>query len=179
MLEIWTRLAAALPAVDAGERARSAVLVPLYQDAEGIVRIVLTRRPDTMRTHPGDVVFPGGRIEPGETTVEAALREAWEEVAIPRESVEVLGGLQPVTTRDQDNWIAPIVARIVRPAQLVPDPAEVAAIIEPPISELLDETRWRTADWFGTPLWFYDFPEGTLWGATAFMVRQLLALLRR
>ena len=177
MLDIWTTLQG-LPAVDPGTIARAAVLVPLYQDDAGLVRLVLTKRPEAMRTHPGDVVFPGGRIERGETPVEAALREAWEEVALPEEAVHVLGGLQPVTTRDRDNWIVPVVARIDRPAELVPDPREVEVIIEPTLVDLLDESQWRTSDWMGSQLWFYDFPEGTLWGATAFMVRQLLGLVR-
>jgi 8-oxo-dGTP pyrophosphatase MutT (NUDIX family) len=177
MLDMWTRLRA-LPDVDMESDARSAVLVPLYQDAAGRMRLVLTKRPDTMRTHPGDVVFPGGGIEAGETPVDAAIREAWEEIALPPDAVEVIGGLQPVTTRVRTSWIVPVVARIERPAVFVPDPHEVEAIIEPTIADLLDESLWRTSDWMGRSLWFYEFPEGTLWGATAFMVRQLLAHLR-
>lgn len=177
MLDIWTTLRA-LPDIDPGTIARAAVLVPLYQDDTGLVRLVLTKRPDDMRTHPGDVVFPGGTIEPGETPVDAALREAWEEVGLPVDAVQVLGGLHPVTTRDRDNWIVPVVARIARPTELIPDPREVEVIIEPTLVELLDESQWRTSDWMGSQLWFYDFPDGTLWGATAFMVRQLLGLIR-
>jgi len=177
MPDIWTKLRT-LPPVDPGGVARAAVLVPLYPDASGMVRLLLTKRPTDMRTHPGDIVFPGGRIEPGESPVAAAIREAWEEVRLPAEQVQVIGGLHPVTTRDRDNWIIPVVARIGRTEVLVPDPSEVEVILEPTIAELLDESRWRTADWMGTPLWFYDFPEGTLWGATAFMVRQLLAVVR-
>ncbi|HSF87149.1 MAG TPA: CoA pyrophosphatase [Acidimicrobiia bacterium] len=177
MLDIWSRLRS-LPDVDMDTDARSAVLVPLYQDAVGQVRMVLTKRPDSMRTHPGDVVFPGGRIEPGESPIEAAVREAWEEVALPPEFVEVIGGLPPVTTRVRTNWIVPVVARIERPNQFVADPNEVDVILEPTLADLLDESRWAQSDWMGHRLWFYEFPEGTVWGATAFMVRSLLALVR-
>lgn len=177
MLDIWTRLST-LPPVDALVTARSAVLVPLYVDDRGLVRVVFTKRPDTMRTHPGDVVFPGGAIEPGESAVDAAIREAWEEVALPPSSVAVIGGLAPVTTRDRTNWIVPVVARIDRPDEFRPDPAEVETVLEPTIGDLLDETRWRESDWMGNRLWFYDFPEGVLWGATAFIVRDLLRVLR-
>ncbi len=177
VLDIWTRLSA-LPPVAEHDGAVSAVLVPLYTDGHNDTRVVLTKRPTAMRTHPGDVVFPGGRIEPGEGPVEAALREAWEEIALPAEAVEVIGGLSAVTTRDLTNWIVPVVARIERPVELQPDPAEVEAIIEPTLAELLDEGRWRTSEWMGTSLWFYQFDEGTLWGATAFIVRQLLSFVR-
>jgi 8-oxo-dGTP pyrophosphatase MutT (NUDIX family) len=177
VLDVWTTLAS-LPPVDPDYEVRSAVLVPLYEDAGGLVRIVLTKRPHSMRTHPGDVVFPGGRIEPGESPIDAAVREAWEEIALPSDDVEVLGALRPVTTRTGTGWISPVVARIRRPARFVPDPAEVEVIIEPTLLELLDESRWRTSEWLGRPLWFYEFQQGTLWGATAYMVRQLLAVVR-
>ena len=75
-------------------------------------------------------------------------------------------------------WIAPVVARIRRPAELRPEPGEVDAIIEPTVNELLDEDAWTTQDWGGHTLWFHEFPEGILWGATARMVRQLLDFFR-
>lgn len=177
MSDIWTRLAT-LPPVTDGVASKSAVLVPLYEDAGGVVRLVLTKRPDSMRTHPGDVVFPGGGIEGGETPVEAALREAWEEIRLPVQASTILGGLAPVTTRVRTNWIMPVVARIHRPAEFIPDPAEVDVILEPPLLELLDDTAWRRERWMGRKLWFYEFPEGTLWGATAHMVRELLDYVR-
>jgi len=167
-----------LPPVEQPERAVAAVLIPLYRDGAGKVRVIMTKRPDNMRTHPGDVVFPGGRLEHGETPVTAAIREAEEEVALPPASVTVVGGLSPLTTRDPRNLIVPVVAKVRRPESLVPQPEEVELILEPTIDELLDDTRWRVSEWFGHNLWFYDFPEATLWGATAFMVRELLEALR-
>lgn len=155
-------------------RARAAVLVPLYEDPEGATRVVLTRRPDWMRTHPGDVVFPGGRIEQGETVVETAIREAEEEIGLDPEGVEVLGGLTAVTTRDPRNLIVPVVARVERPARYVLEESEVAAVLEPTMSDLLEDSNWRTSRWLGRTMWFYDFPQGTMWGATAFMMRALI-----
>ena len=178
MNDVWRKLEA-LPGVEYPATARAAVLVPLYEDGEGAVRVVLTKRPDDMRTHPGDVVFPGGMMESGEDPIATAKREAWEEVAIPEEAViEVLGGLSPITTRNRSNLIIPVVARIDRPDTLVPDPSEVDLIIEPTLDEMLDEHRWHTNDWMGHQLWFYEFPEGILWGATGFMMREFLEYLR-
>jgi 8-oxo-dGTP pyrophosphatase MutT (NUDIX family) len=177
-MDVWEQLTA-LPPVSTAASARYAVLVPLYEDETGTTRVVFTRRPEHMRSHPGDVVFPGGGIEADEGPLEAAIREAWEEIRLPVDAVSsVLGGLSPVTTRNPAKLIVPVVVRIERPDVLVPDPAEVESIIEPPLSHLLEEDRWRTQDWFGHELWFYEFEEGILWGATAFMVRELLEYLR-
>jgi 8-oxo-dGTP pyrophosphatase MutT (NUDIX family) len=173
----WDALDSLSPVVQP-DRAVAAVLVPLYIDVDESVRVIMTKRPDNMRTHPGDVVFPGGRMEPGESAIGAAIREACEEVGLPEDSVDVVGGLSPISTRDPDNLIVPVVAKVVRPEVLVPQPEEVEVILEPTINELLDETRWNVSEWFGRNLWFFDFPEATLWGATAFMVRELLDVFR-
>ena len=177
MDDVFDRLGA-LPAVADPAGARAAVLVPLYADGDGTVRVILTKRPDDMRTHPGDVVFPGGRMEPGEGPVATAKREAWEETGLDPDTVEVIGGLTPITTRNRSNLIVPVVARVQRPAAYVLDPREVEVVIEPPLRDLLDEHRWRTQDFMGHQLWFYEFAEGVLWGATGFMMRELLSFLR-
>lgn len=177
-MDTWSILRDLPPVADL-PRAEYAVLVALYEDGDGAIRVILTRRPDHMPTHPGDVVFPGGHREDGEEPVATAKREAWEEIGLPPENVvEILGGLKPVTMRDRTKPIVPVVARIERPAELVADPVEVDVIIEPTLEELLDETRWTARDWFGHELWFFEFPEGILWGATAFMMRELLDRLR-
>lgn len=176
-MDTWARLAALPPVVDP-PGAEYAVLVPLYEDDDGDVRVVLTRRPDHMPTHPGDVVFPGGHREDGEEPVATATREAWEEIGLPYENVvEVFGGLTPVTTRDRTRPIVPVVARVERPETWVPDHREVDVIIEARLEDLLDDERWLERDWFGHTLWFFEFDEGILWGATAFMMREFLAFL--
>jgi 8-oxo-dGTP pyrophosphatase MutT (NUDIX family) len=168
-----------LPDVVDPPGSEAAVLVPLYEDLNGDIRVILTRRPDHMSSHPGDVVFPGGHREGGEEPIATATREAWEEIRLPPENViEVLGGLEPVTTRNRTKPIVPVVVRIDRPEKLVADPAEVDVIIEPRMDDMLDESGWVTRPWFGHTLWFYEFDEGILWGATAFMMRDLLAHVR-
>lgn len=178
MTDVWERLAE-LPPVREPENMRAAVLAPLYEDASGEVRILLTVRPGHMAMHAGDVVFPGGMMDDEDDGPAAtAVREAWEEVGIPASSVKVLGGLEPVTTGDVQMMIVPVVARIERPTDLVVEPAEVALVLEPPISQLLDDQRWEARDFHGHKMWFFEFPEATLWGATAYMMRDLLSYLR-
>jgi len=177
-MDKWSVYRSLPPVVDP-PGSEAAVLVALYDDAAGDIRVILTKRPDDMRSHPGDVVFPGGHREGGEEPISTATREAWEEIALPPEAVvEVFGGLSPVTTRDRTKPIVPVVVRIERPERLVPDPSEVDVIIEPTMVELLDEENWITRPWFGHPLWFFEFDEGILWGATAFMMRDLLDHIR-
>jgi 8-oxo-dGTP pyrophosphatase MutT (NUDIX family) len=179
-VDVWAKLGSLPPPQIPGGKTGFAVLVALYEDAAGDVRVILTKRPDDMRTHPGDVVFPGGAAEDGEGPYQTAVREAWEEVRLPPEAVvDVLGMLSPVTTRWRSHPIVPVVARIERPDELVADPNEVETIIEPKLTELLDEDRWTTSDFDGHTLWFFEFEEGTLWGATAYMVRELLSHLRQ
>ncbi len=174
MDDLWAPLRS-LPPVAQPDGMRAAVLVPLYADGAEL-RLILTRRGGGMATHAGDIVFPGGMIEPGDGGPEdAARREAWEEVGLPPGNVEVLGGLEPVTTRSREMVIVPVVGRVTRPERLVAAAGEVEAIIEPRLGELLDQGSWRHEVWAGHSLWFRPFPEGMLWGATARMVRSLLA----
>ena len=179
MTSLWEPVQA-LPPVSVPDRMKAAVLVPLYEDG-GRLRVVLTRRPDHMPTHPGDVVFPGGRVEKGDDgPVDTAMREACEEIGLPRDNVvEILGGLQPTHVRSAEMLVVPVVARIERPPVFTPQPSEVESIIEPAIDDLLPDANWRTSEWTeGRTMWFYEFPEGTLWGGTASMVRELLSYFR-
>ena len=174
MPSLWDPLSSLAP-VGAIPGMRAAVLVPIYEE-QGALRLIMTRRPDHMRNHPGDVVFPGGMIEPGDDgPTAAAIRETTEEIGLPPKNVlEILGALDPVHTRSATMRIVPVVARVERPAELVPHPGEVAAIIEPRIVDLLRDEDWRTSAWGGRTMWFYEFPDGVLWGATAHIVRMLL-----
>jgi len=155
----------------------AAVLAALYEDDEGQVRIILTKRPDTMPTHAGHISFPGGRAHPEDTgPVDTALREAHEEVGIEREKVRILGFLPPIDTVEFKPWVVPVVGRVETPLQLVPSEREVARIHTPRIEELADEARWWHVPWNGRQVWYYDLEGDTLWGATAHMVRSLLGL---
>jgi 8-oxo-dGTP pyrophosphatase MutT (NUDIX family) len=158
----------------------SAVLIPLYLDA-GELHVVLTRRSRSLRTHRGEVSFPGGRADPGETPLKAALREAHEEVALDPELVEPLGELDHLTTITRRAYIVPVVGLVARRPELVANPAEVDAVLEVPLSELLSpgvfrEERWGEGD-SARPVYFFELEGDTVWGATAALLRQLLAVL--
>ena len=158
----------------------SAVLVPIFE-RDGELHVVLTRRSWDLRTHRGEVSFPGGRAEPGEDHLTTALREANEEIGLDPAAVEPLGELDHLTTVTRRAYIVPVVGLIHGPIELRPNPAEVAAVLEVPLAELMDPEVFREERWgppeLARPVYFFDLYGDTVWGATAALLRQLLALL--
>jgi len=163
----------------------SAVLVAIYPDGREdqgneSLSVLLTRRSDTLRHHTGEVSFPGGRTDPGETAVEAAIREAYEEVALDPSLVRPLGELDHLTTVTRRAYIVPIVAVLDERPELHPAEAEVAAILHVSLAELMNpdvfrEERWGMAPQ-DRPVYFFELLGDTVWGATAAMLRQFLLL---
>jgi 8-oxo-dGTP pyrophosphatase MutT (NUDIX family) len=180
------RMARAEPAREAAdaEAARAdglaaAVLVPIIMDAAP--RILLTRRADHLRSHAGQVSFPGGRIDPEDASPEAAaLREAWEEVALDPAAVEVIGRL-PMHETGTGFVVTPVVG-LVRPGvTLRPAAAEVAAILSLRLDLLLDpgqprrsRVKLKGGEW--REFWVWPHDDHHIWGATAAI---LLSLARR
>jgi 8-oxo-dGTP pyrophosphatase MutT (NUDIX family) len=160
--------------------APSAVLVPLYEGPDGL-GVVLTRRAWGLRTHRGEVSFPGGRCDRGESPAEAALREAHEEVGLDPAGVEVLGELDHLTTVTRRAYIVPVVALLDGTPELVANPGEVDAVLHVPLAELLSPGVYREERWGieeqHRPVYFFELVGDTVWGATAAMLRQLLARL--
>lgn len=158
----------------------SAVLVALYE-RDGRLHVVLTRRAWSLRTHRGEVSFPGGRSDPGESAVQTAIREAWEEVDLDPALVEPLGELDHLTTVTRRAYIVPVVALVARPPELRANPSEVERVIEVPLDELMTPGVFREERWgppeLSRPVYFFDLHGDTVWGATAALLRQLLALL--
>lgn len=157
----------------------AAVLIPVVDHPEGAT-VLLTRRSDTMASHTGQVAFPGGRLDPGEDVVEAALREAMEEVGLEAHYIEPLGLSHRYETVT-GFMVTPVVA-LVRPGfDLTLNPAEVAEAFETPFDFLMDETNHLRAFYErdGRKRWFYRVPwQGQdIWGATAGMIRALRARL--
>lgn len=162
---------------DPGDRPMAAVLAPLYEDDDGQVRVVLTKRPDSMPTHAGHIAFPGGRPDPADNgPVDTALREAHEEVGIEPAQVQVLGFLPPIDTVEFSLLVVPVVGRVSTPLRLTPSEREVAKVYTPLISDLADTDRWWSITWNDWEIWYYDLEGDTLWGATARMVRLMVGL---
>ena len=133
-----------------------------------------------MRTHRGEVSFPGGRLDPGETPVEAALREAHEEVALDPSHVEVIGELDHLATMVSRSVIVPIVARLSGPPVVRAATSEVDRILTVPLAELTRADTYREEHWGAgeetRSLYFFELDDETVWGATGRMLRQLLDL---
>lgn len=160
-----------------GEIPQAAVLVPLYDDLDGVTRVILTKRPMTMPTHAGHLAFPGGRPDDGDGgPVGTALREAEEEVGLDPASVQVLGFLPAIHTIEYSLMVVPVVGWIDGVPELRPSPREVDKILEPPVDLLAGEDGWRFEIWREHKVWFFDIEGEVLWGATAHMVRQLVGL---
>jgi 8-oxo-dGTP pyrophosphatase MutT (NUDIX family) len=156
----------------------SAVLAPLY-DEGGQAVVVLTRRTWGMRTHQGEVSFPGGRVEPGESAVDGALREAKEEIDLDPSTVEIIGELDHLATVSSWSFIVPYVGVLPGRPETHPNPDEVEAVLHVPLAELLDPLNFREEVWTfpggdSRPIYFFELVGDTVWGATANLLRQLL-----
>jgi 8-oxo-dGTP pyrophosphatase MutT (NUDIX family) len=153
----------------------AAVLVPVVDRAEPTV--ILTLRPMTMRKHPGQISFPGGRIDPGDDgPVAAALREAEEEIGLPPAAVEVIGTADRYRTITGFE-VTPVIGIVSADVPLDPHPGEVEALFEAPLSFLLDPANQtiRTVDWPGSERSYYEiqYQGRRIWGATAAMIVNL------
>lgn len=153
----------------------AAVLAPIVKRPEGWT-LLFTERAADLNAHAGQISFPGGRLEEGETPVDAALREAEEEIALARRYVQPIGGFDAYETGTGFR-IAPIVAFIEPGFELKPNPSEVASVFEAPFDFFMDVANHerREGEWRGRRGAYYAMPYGDrfIWGATAGMIRAL------
>lgn len=161
------------PASDGPVLKAAAVLVPVVM-REPELTVLLTLRTEHLPSHAGQVAFPGGKIDEGETPVAAALREAHEETGLERSFVDPQGFLDVYQTRTGFR-IVPVVALVAPGFTLTPEPKEVADVFEVPLSFLMDRANHQrhTRQWQGFDRQFYAMPYGEryIWGATAGMLR--------
>lgn len=155
----------------------AAVLVVLADGPDG-AEVLLTRRSNLLRSHSGEMSFPGGRIDPGETPVEAALREANEEVGLDADDVEVIGELDHLATVVSRSHVVPVVGRMARRADLGPKSMEVERVMWVPLVDLLRSDTYRVERWHLPPtdrlLYFFELDDETVWGLTAVVLTDLL-----
>lgn len=160
----------------------AAVLIVLSQHGDD-VHVLLTRRGGGLREHSGEIAFPGGRQEDGETSVLTALREADEELAIPASAVSVLGTLRTIYVPRSNHLVTPVVAWCPHLPELSPNIAEVAEYFTTPFPPLLHpsalhyETRQMLGDTFVVP--YFPIHQHRVWGATALMLSDLILRTRR
>lgn len=154
----------------------AAVLIPVIPRDAGPT-VLLTTRPDTMAAHPGQVAFPGGKVEPEDRDpVAAALRETEEEIGVPRQNIEPIARSAPYLTGTAYR-ITPVLARLPADVTPVPDPEEVANIFEVPLSLLLapDSFEHQHTHWQGRLRRYYQmyYSGHRIWGVTAGIVQDL------
>lgn len=169
----------ALPASELppGGLLRAAVLVPLLLRGEEPC-VLLTRRHRHLPRHPGQVSFPGGRLDPGEESLAAALREAHEEIALPPARAEVLGRLDETLVLTSPFRLTPWVARVPYPYPYAGHPGEVDTILLVPLASLLrpgaHHVERHGAYGVEHDVQVYEVEGARIFGATAAVLRQLL-----
>jgi 8-oxo-dGTP pyrophosphatase MutT (NUDIX family) len=156
-----------------------AVLALLYRHQERW-HVPLTVRPQTMVDHAGQVSFPGGLIEEGEDSQEAALRELEEELGVPPREIRLLGKLSPLYLFVSNFWVQPWVAVVDHRPEWQPDRHEVAELLEVPLEHLLDPANRGTHQRDHRGLQFsvphINFENHYVWGATSMMLNELTSL---
>ncbi|HET7875730.1 MAG TPA: CoA pyrophosphatase [Methylomirabilota bacterium] len=184
--ELRARLTVALSrrprlALDQSDLVSAAVLVPITD--HGGPHLLFTKKTAAVPHHQGQFSFPGGVVETRDASrVETALREAWEEIRLPAEAVEVLGLLDDTPTRATQFIITPVVGLIREPVAFTPDGREIERVIQVPLDVLRDPAIFSTEVWVRDgephPVHFYRVSaDDVIWGATARILKQFLDLL--
>jgi 8-oxo-dGTP pyrophosphatase MutT (NUDIX family) len=162
------------------ENARpSAVLVGLFESTSG-VEAILTRRSQNLTNHRGEISFPGGRLDAGESVLQAALRETHEEIGLNPEDVEVVGELNSMATVVSNSHIVPIVGRYRTQPKLHAVNSEVDRVFSVPLLELTRQDTYRQEHWVFSDrefqINFFYLDDETIWGATARILFQVIML---
>jgi 8-oxo-dGTP pyrophosphatase MutT (NUDIX family) len=158
------------------------VLILLYE-ADGEIKFPLIKRPDYVGAHGGQVSLPGGKTEPGEDSIQTALRETHEEIGISGHDVEILGRLSEFHVIPSNFMITPVVGTIRKTPDFIPDPYEVAKILNGSVKELIKDnavftTEILTAGQYRLKAPHFQIEGEIVWGATAMMLNEFRLILR-
>lgn len=156
----------------------AAVLVPVLGSGPA-ARIVFTKRTDTLSRHAGEISFPGGLADPEESLPAAAVREAEEELGLAPSDVELIGALEPVHTRVTGILIVPFVGFLWRDPRFTPNAAEIADVLEFPLTDLVRVGTEAQFVFEGRPFqtYVYELNGQVIWGATARILRSFIEVL--
>ena len=156
----------------------ASVLVPILTAAPE-PRLVFTRRTDTLTRHPGEISFPGGLADEGESLAQAALREAEEELGLAPDDVVLVGALPPVHTRVTGILIVPFVGLLRVDPRYTPNAAEIADVLEFPLADLVAAGALEEWEWEGRlfETHVFDMSGHVIWGATARILASFIELL--
>src|SRR5437016_3444943 len=163
---------------------KAAVLIGFFE-RDGEPTLIFIRRASTLRSHGGEIAFPGGGVEPADSSlVMAALRETEEEIGLDPSGVEVLGVLEPVFTVVSNYLIIPVVAFLQNGIGMLQlQASEVTEIILATLKGVTEESIYHTGEWTREwqtrSIYFYDFGLYRIWGATARMLKAFLDLLKQ
>lgn len=155
----------------------AAVLIPVRPHDDGSLKLVFTKRHDDLPQHAGQISFPGGRADPEDSDfVATALRESFEELAIPVESVEVLGALEPMSTFVTDYAVYPIIGVVGADVPLIPNPGEVDSVFEVDLAALVSMREQRQLHRGGMTFTTEAFESdgGLIWGVTGYILGRFL-----
>ncbi|MGB9702916.1 MAG: NUDIX hydrolase [Candidatus Kapaibacteriota bacterium] len=160
----------------------SAVLIPLIEDNDGTLSIILTLRSENLSNHQGQISFPGGKIEKNETIVEAALRETFEEIGVEDSNIEIIGQISDLYVPPSNSVIHPVIGLVKSNVKFKINQSEVQEIIKVKLEFLLDKSNLQFEDWdfkgeiVKVPLWRIHKLK-PLWGATAMILSELIDLI--
>lgn len=178
-------LATNLPEASDGEsrRSKAGVLIPVFEET-GSAHLILTRRSSSLRNHAGEIAFPGGKVEPGESVESAALRETWEEIGLAPEKMSLLGQLLSASTSSSSFNLVAFVATTAKPDSYIIDRDEVDEVFSLPISHLCKESvysveSWPTRNGEWRNMHFFDLGDDLIWGATARILFEFLMVIER
>lgn len=158
------------------------VIILLYEE-EGMFKFPLIKRPEYSGAHGGQVSLPGGKAEPGENAVDAALRECEEEIGVMRDGIQVLGKLSNFFVMPSNFMVTPVIAAFTGKPVFIPDPFEVSRILEARLSDLVEETAIKQKEILAAGKYrmiapHFEIDHEVVWGATAMMLNEFRMVLR-